>query len=136
METKQQASKHPGYKEPPLEPNTEMHLWESRYDTANHILRLCCKCSNITASTVREHKEFFAMKWAQLTEAKGLEVNIESVNFIDSSGMGFLVYLFKLASDRGVNSFKLLKVNENVANVIRLANMDAVLGLEQSNGMA
>ena len=81
---------------------------------------------DITAATVAGCEEFLMDAWNRAESAGRLVLDLKTVSFIDSSGLGFLIKAFKLAKERG-GKLSLLNLTPNVLNVIKLANLQNVL---------
>ncbi len=84
---------------------------------------------DITAATVEECGLTIANCWERVPASTALKLDLERVSFIDSSGLGLLIKVLKRAKQRPGATFSLLNPSRNVRNFIRLANMEAVLGL-------
>lgn len=57
------------------------------------------------------------------------ELDMEKVTYLDSSGLGMLVYLKKEIGKRQ-GHFKISNLNEPVLNVFKLTKLDTFFGLE------
>lgn len=84
---------------------------------------------DVTSATVADCERTIHQRWSAMPESLVLSLDLERVSFIDSSGLGLLIKTFKLVQQRPDATLKLANVQPNVRNVIRLANMDTVLGL-------
>ena len=76
---------------------------------------------NIALDGVNEAKEFLKPH-VESDEIKGIVINFEKVNFIDSSGIGLIVSVFKTMQERS-GSFaitNLSKKNEEIFTITRL----------------
>ena len=85
---------------------------------------------DITAATAEECERMIVARWSGMPESLVLNLDLACVSFVDSSGLGLLIKTYKLAKQRPGAALKLTNLQPNVRNVIRLANMEAVLGLE------
>ncbi|HPA72559.1 MAG: STAS domain-containing protein [Spirochaetes bacterium] len=59
---------------------------------------------------------------------KDVELDLSSVDYIDSSGVGVLISLMKLQKKKG-KSFKIAKVSSQVMNVLQLSSLSDVFNL-------
>jgi anti-sigma B factor antagonist len=59
---------------------------------------------------------------------KDVELDLSSVDYIDSSGVGVLISLMKLQKKKGRN-FKIVKVSSQVMNVLQLSSLSDVFNL-------
>lgn len=59
---------------------------------------------------------------------KDVELDLSSVDYIDSSGVGVLISLMKLQKKKGKN-FKIAKVSSQVMNVLQLSSLSDVFNL-------
>jgi len=84
---------------------------------------------DVTAAAVADCERMIELRWNGMPDSLVLNLDMERVSFIDSSGLGLLIKTFKLVKQRPCAVFKLVNVRPNVRNVIRLANMETVLGL-------
>ncbi len=59
---------------------------------------------------------------------KDIELDLSSVEYIDSSGVGVLISLLKLQKKKG-KSLKIRKVSTKVLNVLKLSSLSEVFEL-------
>jgi N-acetylglucosaminyldiphosphoundecaprenol N-acetyl-beta-D-mannosaminyltransferase len=69
--------------------------------------------------------------WSAQQSARSLHLNLQAVNFIDSSGLGLLLNLRRLVEGRPRGQLLLLNINANVHNVITMARMEKALNLPE-----
>lgn len=67
------------------------------------------------------------MKIARDTK-KDIELNLAEVNYIDSSGIGLLISMHKLQSEKG-KKLKLINLNQRVKEIIRLTSVDNIFNI-------
>ena len=84
---------------------------------------------DITAGTVAECERTIAVRWNAMPESLVLNLDLQRVSFMDSSGLGLLIKTLKLVKQRPGATLQLVELRPNVRNVIHLANMETVLGL-------
>ncbi|MEI6350197.1 MAG: WecB/TagA/CpsF family glycosyltransferase [Verrucomicrobiota bacterium] len=83
----------------------------------------------ITSATVQECERTITTSWDQVPAVTILNLDLERVSFIDSSGLGLLIKIMKRIKQRPDGSLHILNPALNVRNVIQLANLKTVLGL-------
>lgn len=86
---------------------------------------------DITAATLAGRRETLETAWASRKNASQLQIDLQNVSFIDSSGLGLLVRARKLAQGVPGMNFSLVRPQPNVCNVIALANLQNVLPVER-----
>jgi len=59
---------------------------------------------------------------------KDIEIDLSSVDYIDSSGVGVLISLLKLQKKKG-KSLKINKVSSKVLNVLKLSSLSDVFNI-------
>ena len=69
----------------------------------------------------------------EATEDIPVEVNASEVTYIDSSGVALLLYVKKLAENKGV-TFKITMASEAVQKVIKLAMLESLLPIDEVIG--
>jgi len=69
----------------------------------------------------------------EATEDTPVEVNASEVTYIDSSGVALLLYVKKLAENKGV-TFKITMASEAVQKVIKLAMLESLLPIDEVIG--
>ena len=84
---------------------------------------------DITAATVAECERTVSDSWSRTPESLRFNLDLARVSFIDSSGLGLLVKTLKLVKQRPGATLHLINPAPNVRNVVRLANMETMLGL-------
>ena len=87
---------------------------------------------DVTAATVKSLEAKLRKEWGQTSQAARLQLDLAQVTFMDSSGLGFLVKALRLTKDRPAARLELLNPSPNVCNVIKLANMQTLLGISVS----
>ena len=96
--------------------------------------RVIFRClGEVNAANAPAFRELLQTRWAEEATAKILEIDFTRVDFIDSSGLGCLLRARKLVASREGAALKLTGVNDNLRNVIALAQMDDVLGLAKAS---
>lgn len=68
-----------------------------------------------------------------LNQCKTVKVDLEKVNYIDSSGIAALVYGMTLAK-KNSKTFSLINVSNEVMKVIKLAHLDKIFKIENQSG--
>jgi anti-anti-sigma factor len=101
---------------------------EVTHCTANSALELPIT-GDLTATTMTRWDAVLLEKWEQTPKATILHLDLSRVPFMDTSGLGFLIRAMKLARKRPGGNMALHNPSPNVCNVIKLANMQAVLGV-------
>ena len=81
---------------------------------------------DIEMMTIKEFKEKLFDIGQNLE--KDVELDLSSVDYIDSSGVGVLISLMKLQKKKGKN-FKIAKVSSQVMNVLQLSSLSDVFNL-------
>lgn len=84
-------------------------------------LALSGRLNMVTAARVRE-----AIHEAIVANSSNIAVDLSHVSFIDSSGLGALVWGFKAARESG-GTLRLINPAEQVALVLELTNMGSTL---------
>ncbi len=87
----------------------------------------------ITAVNVAAHQMTLMDAWNGQRGARHLQIDLQNVTFIDSSGLGLLVKARKLTLASPGVEFSLFRPQPNVLNVISLANLQSVLPIEIDN---
>lgn len=85
---------------------------------------------DVTASRTGSLARWLDGEWEARTDARRLVLDLGAVKFIDSSGLGLLLRARKLALARAGGSLVLRETPANVRNVILLARLDSLLGLD------
>jgi anti-anti-sigma factor len=83
----------------------------------------------LTATTAPAFRSAVEEGWAANGDALRLVAEMQSVRFMDSSGLGTLLAMRRLAESRPGGRFVVEGVGGNVRTVIRLAQLDGVFGL-------
>ncbi len=60
---------------------------------------------------------------------KNIVIDVSTVNFIDSSGIGALISLYKLQSKKG-RKLTIRNASPDIQNILKLTTLSDVLGLE------
>jgi len=60
---------------------------------------------------------------------KNIDIDVSMVNFIDSSGIGSLISLYKLQSKKG-RKLTIRNANADIRTILRLTSLSDVLGVE------
>ncbi len=82
----------------------------------------------LTAGTSAEVKSQVRTRF--LPDLKNIELDCGSLDFLDSSGLGALISIQKLATERG-GSFRLLKPKPTIAQVLELTRLHRILEIAQ-----
>lgn len=86
---------------------------------------------NLPARISAEMAEGFGQavrkEWDQRPAIKEMVFDLGETNFIDSSGLGFLIRCHRLAGQREGSRLRLLNLRANVLNVIKVSKLDGVL---------
>ena len=87
---------------------------------------------NIALDGVNEAKGFLK-KHIEDDQVKGIVINFEKVNFIDSSGIGLIVSVFKMMQERqgGFAISNLSKKNEEIFTITRLDKILNIFSTEK-----
>lgn len=88
---------------------------------------------DIVATRCPELRRWLEQSWAREPQARTLDLNLSQVNFIDSSGLGLLLVVQRLAEARPDGRIRLRGITSNVRNVITLARMDRVFDLPEDD---
>lgn len=81
---------------------------------------------DIEMMTIKKFKEEL-LKLGQSAD-KDIELDLQNVDYIDSSGVGVLISLLKLQKKKGKNLL-IEKVSDKVLNVLKLSSLDDVFNL-------
>ncbi len=68
--------------------------------------------------------------WEANPEAIGLRLHLQEVSYMDSTGLGCLIRLFKLVQTRGAQ-LTLINPNHNVRNVLQLSKLESIFNIEE-----
>jgi N-acetylglucosaminyldiphosphoundecaprenol N-acetyl-beta-D-mannosaminyltransferase len=101
----------------------------AEFDAANAELILKC-ASEITAATVHQLSEQMRREISLHPGARMLRLDLADVDFIDSSGLQFLLDASELARSAGSTRVIVTGANNNVRNVIALAGLGDTLAVE------
>ena len=104
-------------------------LTDSKPDSASTSVTLIL-AGDLTAATVQSCESSLLSIWDGHPDARHLCVDLHNVSFMDSSGLGFLIKSLKCCRQREGGTLELINVPANVENVIRLARVDTLLGLD------
>jgi N-acetylglucosaminyldiphosphoundecaprenol N-acetyl-beta-D-mannosaminyltransferase len=85
---------------------------------------------DVTASRTGALARWLDGQWETHSDARRLVLDLGAVKFIDSSGLGLLLRARKLALARPGGTLVLRAAPANVRNVVLLARLDSLLGLE------
>jgi anti-sigma B factor antagonist len=92
--------------------------------------RLVCRCAGeLSLSVAESFAATLLTGWTQNPSAQHLQIDLAEVDFMDSSGLGCLVRARKLVNTRPGAQLQITGANENVRNVIQLAQMRELLGV-------
>lgn len=84
---------------------------------------------DLVAAACDHLRTWIQTAWTDAPQARQLVLNLQRVRFMDSSGLGLLVAMHRLAAQRPGARLRLRKVNSNLRNVIRLARLEAFFDL-------
>jgi anti-anti-sigma factor len=102
-----------------------MKILSARID--DNTLYLTVNVSRLDASTVRDFKKEAQDLWN--SEISNLSVDLSNVTFLDSSGIGALLSLYKRLPPTNP-SFKLLRVQPAVQSIIELLRLHRIFEVE------
>ena len=85
---------------------------------------------DIVARRCPDLRKLIEDTWHNTPAARTLVLDLRQVSFIDSSGLGLLVMAHRLTAKREHGSLSLHAPNPNVLNVIKIARMEKLFGLE------
>lgn len=85
---------------------------------------------DLTAASVPGLTRWIEETWTVRTDVARLVLDLSTVRFMDSSGLGLLLRCHRLAAARPGGGLVLRQPSENVRNVLRLAKVDGVLKIE------
>ncbi|MBI4853820.1 MAG: STAS domain-containing protein [Acidobacteria bacterium] len=73
----------------------------------------------------------------QLAEAgeKDFLIDLNSVNYINSTGVGTLIHCYRLAQSKGGN-LKLLNPSQSVTHIIQVSKLDSIFEVYQDQNLA
>jgi anti-sigma B factor antagonist len=97
------------------------------YEIAGTTLKLIVKAPRLDASTVREFKQECQKIWN--SKINDVCADLSQVTFLDSSGVGALLSLYKLLPSSSA-AFKLRKVQPAVQAMIELLRLHRVFDVE------
>jgi anti-sigma B factor antagonist len=103
-------------------------LLESSFE--GETLHLHLHAPRFDAAAAREFKLQMPSHWRP--EVQRLTVDLGSVEFLDSSGIGALLSLYKRLSASGTGSVQLLNVNPRVQAVFELMRMHRIFDIRGS----
>jgi len=81
----------------------------------------------VTAENVEALGQATHQRWEEHSQARTMTVNLKETTFIDSSGLGLLLRIHRLATQRPGGQCTLLHPHQNVLNVIRIARLENLL---------
>ncbi len=81
----------------------------------------------ISAETAEDFGQAVRKEWESRPALRGIVFDLVETNFIDSSGLGFLIRCYRLVGLREGCRLRLLNLRPNVLNVIKVAKLDTVL---------
>lgn len=84
---------------------------------------------DINATRCPELRGWLEKAWRDRPRARELELDLQQVNFIDSSGLGLLLVAKRMAEARPDGRLSLRRVTANVLNVIKVSRMDGVFDI-------
>lgn len=91
--------------------------------TIDHQTLRVSDVTELTAGTSREIKDRTRLSFVQ--ELNNIDFDASTLAFLDSNGLGALISMQKLASERG-GRFRLLKPSEQVIQTLKLVQLDRV----------
>ena len=89
---------------------------------------------NIALDGVNEAKEFLKPH-VESDEIKGIVINFEKVNFIDSSGIGLIVSVFKTMQERS-GSFAITNLSKKNEEIFTITRLNKILNIYPTEGEA
>jgi len=70
-------------------------------------------------------------EWDSRTSMREMAIDFGETDFIDSSGLGFLIRCHRLVGQREGSRLRLANLRDNVLNVIKIAKLQDVLLAEK-----
>ena len=84
---------------------------------------------DIRAGNAEEVFQSIAESWLTNPDGRELVIDLRDVGFIDSSGVGALLRIYKIVAITPESKITLVHANETVRNVLRLSRLEHVFGL-------
>ena len=81
----------------------------------------------ISAEVAETFGQAVRMEWEGRPAIREMALDFGGTNFIDSSGLGFLIRCHRMVGQREGSSLRLLNLRENVLNVIKVAKLEGLL---------
>ncbi len=81
----------------------------------------------VTAQNVETLGLAIRQSWEELPQARRIAMDFVETNFIDSSGLGLLLQIHRMAAQRPEGRMDILHLHNNILNVIRVAQLETLL---------
>jgi len=89
--------------------------------------------SRISAEVAEDFGRAVRAEWDSRTSMREMVLDFGETDFIDSSGLGFLIRCHRMAAQREGSRLRLMNLRDNVLNVIKIAKIQGMLlGEEQT----
>jgi N-acetylglucosaminyldiphosphoundecaprenol N-acetyl-beta-D-mannosaminyltransferase len=95
-------------------------------DESNGVL-LFTMPSRISAEVAEAFGQAVRNEWDSRTSMREMAIDFGETDFIDSSGLGFLIRCHRLVGQREGSRLRLANLRDNVLNVIKIAKLQGVL---------
>lgn len=82
---------------------------------------------DLDINTVEEFKDSLINKFKE--EDNDLIINLESLDYIDSTGLGAFMTIYKEVEDRG-KKLKIINPKKNILKLFKITELDTILNLE------
>jgi len=84
----------------------------------------------ITSSNAADCIAAAAKEWQARPNLHTLRIDLATTSFIDSSGLGFLIRCHRLVAERNAGHLEILHPCPNVRNVIKIAKLEKLFGMD------
>jgi anti-anti-sigma factor len=83
--------------------------------------------SRISAEVAENFGHAVRTEWESRPPLREMALDFGETNFIDSSGLGFLIRCHRMVGQREGSRLRLVNLRENVLNVIKVAKLEGLL---------